>query len=391
MKIIIIQSWGFQRLHGGNLRVYYLVKELIKRNHEVTIIHASPEDAEYSKDEFGCRTLNVGLKITRFESVWKKLFKYSSFVLRARPMIRHMEADVFFGISLINSLVAVGHPRTASAVLYVDFMSNYFKYGHPKGIINKVIFKVARALERNTLKRATRIAMITRTMRDMVEERQHHKVVLIPDGADTERFHPGVSSSHIKQEYGITNEPIVGYQGGIEPFDGLQFLAEAAPHLMKEVPEVRFLIAGQGTYLEKVKDILRENGTLDRFIFTGWIDHKRIPEVLAATTVSVVPIPDSPAMRPLLTFRLLEAMASGTPIVVNDLPGVKEMVDEKMSFFTRVEDPQKFACTLAQAIRTDKEELAQMAGRARKRIEPLDWRTIGRLDADFVEGKKGNA
>jgi glycosyltransferase involved in cell wall biosynthesis len=267
-------------------------------------------------------------------------------------------------------------------------MSNYFKYSHPRGIINALIFRITRRLEEATLEEATRIAMITKTMMNMVDARHHHKITLISDGADTEMFHPRVDPSRIKDEYGIDNEPVIGYQGGIEPFDGLQFLAEAAPYVVKEVPNVRFLIAGQGTYLNKVKDIIKKNGTSDRFIFIGWIDYKRVPEVLRATTVSVVPIPDCPAMRPLLTFRLLEAMASGTPVVINDLPGAKELVNEEMSFFTRVEDPQKFAGTLTQAIRTDKRRLREMAEAARKRIEPLDWRRIGCLDADFVEGER---
>lgn len=385
MKICIVQGWGFQRLHGGNLRVYYLIKELLKRGYEIILVHASKEDAVYSQKEFGCPAISVGVNITRFESVNKKLFKYFSFVLKARKKIRRLDVDVVFGISLINSLVAVNHPSAQSAILYVDFMSNYYKYNH-KGIIHNIIFYITQKLERRTIEKADRVAMITCAMKNMAEEKNRDKIVLIPDGADTQLFHPGVDASRIKQKYGLNNDPIVGYQGGIEPFDGLQFLAEAAPYLIKEIPNVRFLIAGKGTYLEKVKDILRRNAILDRFIFTGWIDYNTVPEVLAATTVSVVPIPDCPAMRPLLTFRLLEAMASGTPVVVNDLPGVREMVDEGMSFFTRVEDPYQFADTLAKVIRTDKEQLVEMTRRARKKIETLDWKRIGVLDADFVAG-----
>jgi len=388
LKICIIQGWGFQKLHGGNLRVYFLIKELLKRGHQLTLIHANKEDALFSEREFGCPSKDVGISITRFESVQKKIIKYPIFVFRAQRLLKKMDYDVVFGISLINSLVAVGDNGRSSAILYVDFMSNYYRYGHPKGLVNYFIFKATQSLERYTIRKADRIAVITKSLRDLIDQKEWPRISIIPDGADTQQFHPGINPIAFKKEFALKDAPVIGYQGGIEPFDGLQFLAQAAPLVLREIPEAQFLVVGKGTYQPVVEKIVQQNNTMKNFIFTGWLDYSRMPETLAATSLSVVPIPDCPAMRPLLTFRLLEAMAAGVPIIVNDLPGVREMVDESMAFFTEVEDPQRFGQDIVKALKTDPAELKARALKARKIIEAFDWRTIGQRDADFIGGKK---
>jgi len=221
----------------------------------------------------------------------------------------------------------------------------------------------------------------------MIRKPFSQKIVVIPDGADTQIFSPDVNANDVKRKYGIGDEPIIGYQGGITPHDGVQFLAMAAPFVLKEVPEARFLIAGKGEYLSHIRKIIEKNGTRDHFVFTGWLDYYRIPEVLAATTVSVIPMPDVAYCRAVITLRLLEALASGTPLVVNDLPGVREIVDETMVTFTKVENPRRFAQDIIKVLRMHREKIESMMAKERQRVEKLDWRKIAMVDADFIEGK----
>ncbi|MFB0527939.1 MAG: glycosyltransferase family 4 protein [bacterium] len=387
MKIGIIIGIGFRELHGGNIRCFYLVKELIRRKHEITIFHALRQDAEDSSRRFGCNSVGVGKSTSRWQSNFRKLLNNSFFIFKAIKILKNFDFDVLFGINVVHSVPVVWQKRAKSVILYADLFSDLFEFEQSCHFVGYPISRMIRWIENWTIRKATGVMMITETMKSIIGKSFSQKIALIPDGADTEIFSPDANSKNIRSKYGLGDEPIIGYQGGIGRHDGVQFLAMAAPFVLKEVPEARFLIAGKGEYLSHIRKIIERNGTQDHFVFTGWLDYYRIPEVLAVTTVSVVPMPDIAYCRAVITFRLLEALASGTPLVVNDLPGVREIVDESMVTFTKVENPQRLADDIIKVLRMDKEKIESMTAKGRQRVEKLDWRKIAELDADFIEGK----
>lgn len=387
MKICIVMCWGFEKLDGSNLRVYFLLRELLRRNNDVTVVHSTEEQAIYTRRHFGCQAVGVGQGIDRWVSAREKMKSYYRFVTSARRMVDSIACDVIFGISLVNSMVAVSKKKAVRRIMYVDFMSRYFQYGYPKGISNKVLFRMGNSLEARTIRKADEVLMITGALKSLVSKRYHEKIVVVPDGADTEMFRPGLDPNLIREEYHLKDKFIIGYQGGIEPHDGLQFLAEASPGIIREAGGTMFLIAGRGSHLDRVKQIVKDNGTWQSWIFTGWVDFRRIPYFMAATDLNVVPIPRHPATEGVITFRLLESMAAGVNVIASDLPGIREIADESMIDFTCPEDTVRFTKDILRVMGKGKDELKRQRAAARKRVEALDWRMIAERDADFVEGR----
>jgi glycogen(starch) synthase len=228
---------------------------------------------------------------------------------------------------------------------------------------------------------------ITEAMKALIPAKYRVKTFVVPDGADTEALKPGIDPSRIRGKYNLKDKTVIGYQGGIEKWDGLQFLAEISSEIKKEIPDIKFLIAGKGSYLNKIKEILTKNGTIGDYIFLGWVQSSRIPEIMSACDLNVVPIPNHPATSPLITFRLLESMAAGVSVIVNKLPGILEIADESMVFFTNVEDAKTFADDIIKAVKTPAGARDKMKAKSRKKAETLDWRLIARKDADFVENR----
>ncbi|MBA7478059.1 D-inositol-3-phosphate glycosyltransferase [subsurface metagenome] len=387
MKIGIVIGIGFKELHGGNIRCFYLVKELIRRKHEITIFQGIKKDAKDFSRRFGCNCVGVGRSTSRWQSNFRKMLNSLSFILKTKKNLKNFDFDVLFGINVVHSIPIVWQKGAKSVLLYVDMFSDLFESEQRYHFLGYPVSRIIRWIENWTIRKADRVMMITETMKDMIRKPFSQKIMVIPDGADTQIFSPGVNPNDVKRKYGIDNEPIIGYQGGISRHEGLQFLAMAAPFVLKEIPEARFLISGKGEYLSEIKKIIEKNKTQDHFIFTGWLDYYRIPEILAATTVSVIPMPDIPFSRAIISFKLLEGLASGTPLVVNDLPGVREIVDETMVTFTKVESPQRFARDIIKVLRMDKEKIESMTTKGHHRVEKLDWRKIAMLDADLIEGK----
>lgn len=379
--------WGFEKLDGSNLRVYFLLKELLSRKHEVIVVHSTNEQVEYTHKYFGCQAISVNQRIDRWVSVKEKMKNYYHFVKAARRKVKTIDCDVIFGISLINSLVTIAKKDAIKRIMYVDFMSYYFQYGYPDGFKNKFLFKLGNNLELYTIKKADKVLMITNALRNLVNRKYHKKIVIVPDGADTEKFMPGIDKKLIREEYNLGDATIIGYQGGIEPHDGLQFLAKASHYILKERPDVKFLIAGRGTYLDKIKQIVRDNGTEENWIFTGWVNFDKIPYFMAATDLNVVPIPEHPATQGVITFRLLESMAAGVNVIASDLPGIREIADETAINFTHPEDTVQFAKDILNILSKEKQKLERQKIKGRKILETMDWREIAKRDADFVEGK----
>ena len=114
----------------------------------------------------------------------------------------------------------------------------------------------------------------------------------------------------------------VGVLGSLLPIKGQRYLLEAAPRILEDFPEVRFLIVGQGPEEEALEEQARGLGDKVRFL-----GHQANPlEALACMDVVVVPSTEE-------TFSLvsLEAMALERPLVASRVGGVPEVVQDGLT------------------------------------------------------------
>lgn len=144
------------------------------------------------------------------------------------------------------------------------------------------------------------------------------RVVSIPAGIDTARFHGGVSGERVRAEFG--GGPLVGLVANIRGSKGHQVLLEAAPRVLAERPETRFLIVGDGVGFDDVRRSVSARGLDERIIMTGF--RRDVPEVMAALDVLVLP-----SLRSEATSQVLpQALAVGTPVVGAAVGGIPEIV-----------------------------------------------------------------
>jgi glycosyltransferase involved in cell wall biosynthesis len=129
-------------------------------------------------------------------------------------------------------------------------------------------------------------------------------------------------SRKIREEFGIPEGvPVVGKVARLFPLKGHDQLMDAAPEIVKRVPDVRFFLIGDGILLEHLQQRAREYGILDNFIFAGLIDRARIPEMISAMDIVV-----HTSLREGLARVLPQALAMGKPCVSFDIDGAREVV-----------------------------------------------------------------
>jgi teichuronic acid biosynthesis glycosyltransferase TuaC len=134
-------------------------------------------------------------------------------------------------------------------------------------------------------------------------------------GVDLDRFAPGDRTA-LKAELGISG-PMVACVGALIPRKGQAILIEALAGL----PDVTLIIVGQGPDRAALEAQAQRLGSAERVRFTGSLPHEGIAQILAAADVMALPSASEG-----LANAWVEALACGTPIVITDAGGAREVV-----------------------------------------------------------------
>lgn len=169
------------------------------------------------------------------------------------------------------------------------------------------------------------------------------RIVAIPTGVDTERFHPERVDAHrVRQELGIqAGVSVIGVVAVLRTRKGHLTLLEALARSPLREPGVHLLVAGAGPIGQAVEERARGLGLTERVHFLG--HREDVADILAACDVVVLPS----IMGEGVPQVVLQAFALGRPVVASDVPGIRQVVqDGETGLLVPPEDPP----ALAQAI-----------------------------------------
>ena len=155
---------------------------------------------------------------------------------------------------------------------------------------------------------------------------QRERLLVIPTGVDLDRFSPrdrGVCRAELARVLGRSvsqDTPLLLFAGNLVPVKQVDRLLRAMAEL---APDVRLAIVGEGSESDRLRAVAGELGLGDRVLFAGWRPREEIPTWLAAADLIV--LPSASEGMPLI---ILEALASGTPVVASRVGGVPECVED---------------------------------------------------------------
>ena len=230
-----------------------------------------------------------------------------------------------------------------------------------------------------------RLVAVSRSIERKIERegRRGAPVVLIPNGVDLERYEGQPPDRVFAEEIGLPpGSPLVGVIARIEPEKGHPTLLDAWPLVLREVPEARLLVVGEGSRQGVLMDHARRLGLLGsaegstngpgppterpataadgRVVFTGRRDD--IPAVIAALDVAVLP-----SYREAQGVSLLEAMALARPIVASRVGGIPEFVEDGVTgLLVEPRDPTALARAVVRLLRD--RSLATALGRSAREL-----------------------
>ena len=189
------------------------------------------------------------------------------------------------------------------------------------------------------------------------------KLKILPRGLDTTLFSPEHRDPAFWQKFGEHNGAIqLLYVGRISKEKDLDVLAQAYRQLRDEGLSIQLYLVGDGPYLQALHEAMPEA------IFTGYLRGKELAVAYASADVFVFPSTTD-------TFGnvVIEAQASGVPVIVSDTGGPKELVEANVNgVVTKSHDVEDLARAIRDLV-NDKRKRDQMSRQARQAVIDRNW------------------
>lgn len=188
------------------------------------------------------------------------------------------------------------------------------------------------------------------------------RLYVIPNGR-TLSLYDGNSPTPIS-----SMEKVLTFVGDVIPRKNQKYLVSVMRHLPESY---RLLLIGHNVdhqYRRQI-DASMDPALHRRVMFAGRLDHERVPEHLARTSLWV-----SASLREVQSLAVMEALASGTPVLGLSNETIDQLVDERVGRrLAKDATPEQFARAVRELCETRDDTYEQMCNAARERVRPFDW------------------
>ena len=196
-------------------------------------------------------------------------------------------------------------------------------------VTNRFLLRSATRLEEWIYRNADLITGQTRGIIRNISGRFPEKPYFwLKNGVDLALYHPGKSLPGWRKETGIPPDDFVVFYGGILGYaQGLEVLLQAAG-ILKQDPHIRFILAGEGPVKGNLIRIAREQN-LSNVTFLPAFPKFRMPEVISAIDLPVIPLRRLDLFRGAIPSKIFEHLAMRKPILLGVEGEAKELfIDE---------------------------------------------------------------
>lgn len=201
------------------------------------------------------------------------------------------------------------------------------------------------------------------------------KIVLVPNGVDIHRFMPPTNDA--RGDVGQEPQTLL-FTGFLIKRKGVNHLLDALALLPDDVPPYRLVIVGEGPEEADLRAQVQALGLHAKVEFAGFQSQTVVQDWMRRARVFVLP-----SLEEGQGVVLLEALASGTPVVASDVDGIRDVITPDVGCRVPVANAHALAVGIEMMLRTDAATWQAMSHAARLRaVDVYDWDTIA---VRFVE------
>jgi colanic acid biosynthesis glycosyl transferase WcaI len=333
MNLVVIPPHFAPDLAPTGAVMTRIVDELVKRGHRIDVITALPWYTHH-RVEPGFE----GKLVRKERTEWGSITRLHPFPTDKSDIARR--AAAFAGFSAlaagvgavgprVDGVLAVSPPLTLGGVgwivararrasLVFNIQDVYPDVAIDLGALTSPrVIAASYKLELWSYHRADAVTVLSDDLRDNLVEKlgpaQADKIRVIPNFVDTELIRPMPSENAYRAEHGLSGKRVVLYAGNVGMSQSLDLILHAARRLRDEHPDVVFVINGGGAALIGLRQAA---GELDNVRFVPTQPIERLPELLAAGDVHLVPLKRGLA-RASVPSKTYSILAAGRPLVAS--------------------------------------------------------------------------
>lgn len=371
---VLFFNYEYPPLGGGaGNATKYILEEFSKiEDLELDLITSSIDDS-FSQEKIGDKITIYKLPIGKNKSnlhyqSQKEILSYAwrAFWL-ARKMVKKNDYDLthsFFTVPcgaiswwlrVFNGIPFIVSLRGSDVPGYSDRFPLLYKMLTPfvRIIWKKSFFTVANSSEFKKLAKKTN---------------PKQEIKIITNGIDVAEFYPKTFDEKLEERDGYFRI-ICGSR--ITHRKGIRFIVEALDILEKKGLFVRLDIIGEGNEKAELEEKVSKLGLVDRVRFIGFVEHHKLPDIYTGGNVYVMA-----SLNEGMSNTLLEALASGLPIIATNTGGTFETVKEgKNGFVIKMESAEDIADKV-EILLKDYSLEKKMSKESRSLAEKMSWKNI---------------
>ncbi len=191
------------------------------------------------------------------------------------------------------------------------------------------------------------------------------RIKVVHNAINQKKYQINLTPAEAKRKLGLEeSDRLVLTIARLAAWKGIDRVVEILPAIKKEIPEIKYLVAGQGYFLERLEGLVRENKLDQTVVFLGRVKQEDIPYFLKAAEVLVLYSGYEG-----MSHVLLECLAAGVPVVVSRKGGNPEVIEDgQTGILVPFNDAQKLQeailrilndRSLAEKIKINQEEKAK--------------------------------
>jgi glycosyltransferase involved in cell wall biosynthesis len=379
MRIIYIGKYPYWYKHsfGGEEHIQRIAELMVKKGHEVYLVNSIYEGEKF------------GIKFKKLNYVYLSLAKFiednpfplypikkeiKKLVEKIDPDIIHHFAKHGLSIESLRKKGVINIPTVNSTIVSRTEQTGYSLFGLL--LRGKLYSFVSILEERYSLKNADEVITTSTALAEIISKECRipiDEINVIPRGVDADKFE--------SQPWDKVKRNLIFFAGRLEKEKGVRYIIKAMKYVLKEIPDAKLVIAGDGPRRGEFEDLAQVIAP-ENIQFLGRIHHEEMSEWYGKCNIFVMHSRFEP-----FGAVTVEAMASARPVVASRTGGSIDIVkNNETGILVEFGDVKGIADAIIKILKDEK--LAKSMGeKGRRRIEEnYSWeREADRIEEIYKE------
>jgi phosphatidylinositol alpha-mannosyltransferase len=369
MKIALVSPYDYAYPGGVNNHIASLDEHFTRMGHEVKIIAPSSRPKNAGQD---ANAIVIGKPVPIRASgsvVRAPISPMLMFSDRIKKMLELEKFDVVHIHEPMMPALAVSVLHHAEGMLIVGTFhatrSNSFGYSIWKPLLKKWMNKLDGKIA------------VSKAAMEFVSRYFPGDYVIIPNGIDLERFNDKAPPI---EKYSDDKLNIL-FVGRLEKRKGFKYLLGAYERVKKEFPQCRLIVVSPAGRLSKKYENIAVRRNLKDVVFAGYVSFEDLPRYYNTADIFCSPATGWESFG----MVLMEAMATGKPIVASDIPGYAGLISHGVEgLLVKPQDEKALASALMILLR-DKSMREKMGEKGKLKAKDYSWEVVARKVMEYYE------